>query len=109
VKGQEVKTSDTCQFNGGGKRLLDLAFFFNVVVFIFANAFNYFKIGIFNDFVGWIGIVSMLCGIMLRVWANRTLVKFYTRTLLITESHTVVQKEPYEKVCHLGYLGTLST
>jgi isoprenylcysteine carboxyl methyltransferase (ICMT) family protein YpbQ len=94
-----------------GKRLLDLTFFFNVVVFIFANAFNYFKIGIINDFVGWIGIVSMLCGIMLRVWANGTLVKFYTRTLLITESHKSFKKDPPRKcltwdisgLCRRGY------
>ncbi|MGB8312550.1 MAG: hypothetical protein WCE81_11925 [Halobacteriota archaeon] len=78
----------------GSKWLLGLAFFFNVVVFIFANAFNYFQIDIVNDFVGWIDIVTMLCGITLRVWANRTLEKFYTRTLLIAESHNVVQEGP---------------
>jgi len=46
----------------------------------------------------------MLCGITLRVQANRTLGKFYTRTLLIKESHNVVQERPYKKVCHPGYL-----
>ncbi len=64
------------------------------------------EIGIVNDF-GWIVIITMLCSITLRVWANRTLGKFYTRTLLITESHNVVQERPYKKVCHPGYLGIM--
>jgi protein-S-isoprenylcysteine O-methyltransferase Ste14 len=106
-KGQEAKTFDAGQFDGGSSRLLFLVFFFNVVILIIANAFNFGQINTANDVIGWIGIAIMCCGIMFQVWASQTLGKLYTRTLLVTQGHAVVQRGPYKAVRHPGYLGLI--
>jgi len=59
------------------------------------------------DVISWIGIIVMLSGILLRVWAFQTLGRFYTRTLRISEGQRVVQEEPYKYVRHPGYLGVI--
>ena len=106
-KGQEAKTFDVGQFDKGSQRLIGVAFLFDFIVLIAANAFNYFHIGTANDAIGWIGIVIMFCGITLRVWALQTLGKFYTRTLRVTENHKVIQEGAYKRVRHPGYLGVI--
>lgn len=106
-KSQEAGTSDAGQFDRGSTRLIALTFSFNITVFIATNVFNYFQIGVANDIIGWVGIVIMLYGIKLWVQALKTLRKFYTRTLRVTESHNVVQEGPYKKVRHTEYLGVI--
>jgi hypothetical protein len=107
-KGQEAKTFDAGQSDRESTRLIGLAFAFNIIVIVFvANALNYVQIGRAKDVIGWVGIVTMLCGIALRLWAYQTLGRFYTRTLLVTESHSVVQEGPYN-LYHSLYKGSTS-
>lgn len=47
----------------------------------------------------------MISGLMLRYWAAKTLGEFYTRTLLITEGHQIVDRGPDSVIRHPGYLG----
>lgn len=49
----------------------------------------------------------MLAGLAMKVWAMRTLGRFYTRTLRTAPDQTVVQDGPYRLIRHPGYLGTL--
>jgi protein-S-isoprenylcysteine O-methyltransferase Ste14 len=49
----------------------------------------------------------MAFGLGIRIWAAVTLGRFYTSTLMITESHKVVTNGPYALIRHPGYLGYL--
>jgi protein-S-isoprenylcysteine O-methyltransferase Ste14 len=49
----------------------------------------------------------MLAGLAMKVWAMRTLGRFYTRTLRTAADQTVVQDGSYRLVRHPGYVGTL--
>jgi protein-S-isoprenylcysteine O-methyltransferase len=55
----------------------------------------------------WAGIVVMLGGIALRVWANQTLGRYFTRTLRVSADQPVVSDGPYRAVRHPGYLGDI--
>jgi len=53
------------------------------------------------------GLSMMVAGLGMKIWAMRTLGRFYTRTLRMASEQTVVQDGPYRLVRHPGYLGTL--
>ena len=46
-------------------------------------------------------------GIALRVWAIRTLGRFYTRTLRTAPQQELVREGPYRVLRHPGYLGDI--
>jgi protein-S-isoprenylcysteine O-methyltransferase len=50
----------------------------------------------------------MAGGLSLRIWAQRTLGAFYTRTLRTDEQQQVVDAGPYVRVRHPGYAGMLA-
>ncbi len=106
-KGQAATTLKGGQFDHASTRLLSLAVSINITLLIVANALNYLQIGLLVDVIGWIGIVVMLSGITLRMWAVQTLGRFYTRTLRISEGQRIVQDGPYKNVRHPGYLGVI--
>jgi protein-S-isoprenylcysteine O-methyltransferase Ste14 len=54
-----------------------------------------------------LGLVLMVLGLVLKVWAMRTLGQFYTRTLRATSDQSVVDSGPYGLLRHPGYLGAL--
>jgi protein-S-isoprenylcysteine O-methyltransferase Ste14 len=49
----------------------------------------------------------MLFGLALRIWAATTLGGLYTRTLMVTENHRVVDSGPYSRIRHPAYLGVI--
>ncbi len=49
----------------------------------------------------------MVAGIALRIWANRVLGAYYTRTLRIQSGQSVVRAGPYRLIRHPGYTGAL--
>jgi protein-S-isoprenylcysteine O-methyltransferase len=55
----------------------------------------------------WSGVVAMLAGLTIRVWAMRVLGASYTRTLRTTTEQHLVTVGPYRLIRHPGYLGTL--
>lgn len=57
--------------------------------------------------IGWIGLAAAASGVALRLWANRTLGAFYTRTLRVAEDQRIVQEGPYRLIRHPGYLGSI--
>ena len=52
-----------------------------------------------------IGLVLILSGIGLRIWAIRQLGAFFTATVQIKEEHQLVREGPYRLVRHPSYLG----
>jgi protein-S-isoprenylcysteine O-methyltransferase Ste14 len=56
---------------------------------------------------GLAAIAVMLFGLGLRIWAATTLGGFYTRTLMVTEDHRLVDSGPYSRVRHPAYLGVI--
>lgn len=53
------------------------------------------------------GLALMLCGLPLRVWAMRTLGRFYSRALRTQAGQRVVSEGPYRIVRHPGYAASL--
>jgi protein-S-isoprenylcysteine O-methyltransferase Ste14 len=49
----------------------------------------------------------MCVGLIIRIWSMRTLSKYYTRTLIITEEQQIIKKGPYRIIRYPGYLGTI--
>jgi protein-S-isoprenylcysteine O-methyltransferase Ste14 len=49
------------------------------------------------------GLVMMVCGLALRIWAVLTLGKFFTGTVMIQADHRVVNNGPYRVLRHPSY------
>lgn len=56
---------------------------------------------------GLASLATMATGLAIRVWAARSLGRFYTRTLMVEPEHKVVTSGPYGFVRHPGYLGSI--
>lgn len=52
-------------------------------------------------------LVVMVLGLALRIWAAIVLGEYYTRTLLTMREQSVVERRPYSKIRHPGYLGNI--
>lgn len=52
-----------------------------------------------------VGLTLIILGLAFRIWSIRTLGKFFTATVQITEGHRVVKSGPYAIVRHPSYLG----
>ncbi len=55
------------------------------------------------------GALLVVTGLALRLWAIRTLGRFFTSTVRVAESHRVVQGGPYQLLRHPSYTGALMT
>lgn len=51
------------------------------------------------------GLSLLILGIVVRVWAIRTLGKFFTATVQVKSEHQLVKNGPYNLVRHPSYLG----
>jgi protein-S-isoprenylcysteine O-methyltransferase Ste14 len=62
---------------------------------------------------GWplllVGLVAMWGGIALRIWAVRTLGRFFRTVVMIQEHHQLISDGPYRLLRHPSYAGTLLT
>lgn len=56
---------------------------------------------------GFVALAVMLFGLALRIWAAVTLGSYYTRTLMVTKDHKVVDTGPYARIRHPAYLGVM--
>ncbi len=107
--GPEAKDLDKSSSDRGTTKLVGIAFFLTGLALLAAPALNYLQIGTLtlSPFVGWIGIVIAVSGIALRLWANKTLGAFYTRTLRVAATQHIVREGPYRLLRHPGYLGSI--
>src|SRR6266540_4475194 len=104
---QEAKSFETGRFYQQTTRILGLAYFISMLVLLASWLLNYFKIGTLSSWVGWLGILVALFGLLMRWWANRVLGAFYTRTLKVVENQIIVQQGPYRLIRHPGYFGMI--
>lgn len=110
-QGDEARSLARGQHDRGSTGLVGAAFAISGLTLLAAPVLNHVQAGRlpFAMWAGWTGIVVMGASLLLRLWANRTLGAFYTRTLRVAENHRVVQAGPYRVIRHPGYLGVILT
>jgi len=107
-KGQQAQTFEAGSSDQQSTRRLGMAYGISIIGLLLAPLLNYFAIGnIASALIGLIGLAVSIGGMALRVWANRVLGAFYTRTLRVLDNQTVVQQGPYRFIRHPGYLGII--
>ena len=107
--GKEARSLEKRPSDRGSTNLLVAAFLITCLGLLTAPALNYFQIGRLTTgmFIGWVGIAISLLGIALRLWAYRTLGRYYTRTLRVSEHQPIVRQGPYSLIRHPGYAGVI--
>lgn len=105
----EAKSFARGVFDRGSTVLLAIVFALGFVLLLVSPLLNDRDIGRMGGaiVVAWSGIVVMLLGIGLRIWANQVLGRFFTRTLRVSEEQHVVRDGPYRVMRHPGYLGDI--
>jgi protein-S-isoprenylcysteine O-methyltransferase Ste14 len=108
-KGQQAQSLDRGRFDRKSTAFVGVAWLLTGLGLLLAPLLNYFRIGsmISGSEAGWVGLIIAAGGISVRWWANRTLGEYYTRTLLVTATQSIVQKGPYRMIRHPGYLGSI--
>jgi len=108
-KGDQAKEYSGGKEDRGSTKLLGIVFLLSLLVLLLSPVLNYFNLGRMTQgtFINWLGISLIILGISVRVWANRTLGEFYTRTLLVMSEQSVVDRGPYKLIRHPGYLGVI--
>jgi protein-S-isoprenylcysteine O-methyltransferase Ste14 len=105
--GREAKSFERGEFDQRSTAYIGIACLISTLALFASWLFNKYKIGMLPAWIGWLGIVVALCGLLLRWWANRALGAFYTRTLKVTENQSIVRAGPYHLIRHPGYLGSI--
>lgn len=106
-RGDEAKSWKAGQSDQRSTMLIVWAYVICGVALVLTSLFDKVKGTAFPAWVGWIGILIALLGFGLRIWSMTVLGKFYTRTLKVTESQSIVQDGPYHLVRHPGYLSSI--
>lgn len=92
----------------GSTTAIGATFGLALLTLLIAPFLNWLGIGrLANETLAWVGIVVMLAGLLLRIWAARVLGAFYTRTLRTTTDQHLITQGPYHLIRHPGYLGML--
>lgn len=106
-RGQEAKSFEAGKFDQHSTVYIGIAYLVSMLALLIAWVLNWIQIGTLPLWVGWLGILIALTGLLFRWWANRVLGEFYTRTLKVTEHQSIVRTGPYRWIRHPGYLGSI--
>jgi len=107
-QGESAKSLQAGQADRGSTRAIGATFGLALLTLLLAPLLNRLSIGrLRGKRLAWGGIVAMLAGLVIRIWAVRVLGSFYTRTLRTGTEQRLVAEGPYRLVRHPGYLGTL--
>ncbi len=107
-KGEAAKSMQEGHADRGSTRAVGAAFGLAMLTLPIAPLLNRLKLGnIHSKRLSWSGIVIMLAGLMLRIWASRVLGAFYTRTLRTSAEQHLIEEGPYRLVRNPGYLGDI--
>lgn len=105
-KGEVAKSIKRGRYGRGSMLFIGVAFALSFLILASGLLFNLTMGQLDNKlFVGWIGVVLMIVGLIIRYSAARTLGKYYSRTLLLTENQEVVKNGLYKLIRHPGYFG----
>ena len=92
----------------GSTRMIGASVGLALLAPLVAPLLNRLKIGrLRSETLAWSGIMAMIVGLALRIWASRVLGAFYTRTLRTSAHQHLITKGPYRLVRHPGYLANL--
>lgn len=58
-----------------------------------------------NQIITIIGLAMIVIGIVIRLWAIRTLGKYFTATVMVQQKQSLITSGPYKWVRHPSYLG----
>jgi protein-S-isoprenylcysteine O-methyltransferase Ste14 len=108
-QGAEARDTARGQDDAGSSVSILMAYALSIAAVGLAPFFNAREIGriALPDWVAWLGVALMMSGIALRIWANRVLGAYYTRTLRIQSGQSVIRAGPYRLIRHPGYAGAL--
>jgi protein-S-isoprenylcysteine O-methyltransferase len=108
-QGAEARAMSRNQEDAGSSVAIVFAYILSIAAVGLAPFFNARGVGsiVLQDWVAWLGVALMVAGITLRIWANRVLGAYYTRTLRVQSGQNVVRVGPYRLIRHPGYAGAL--
>jgi len=106
-RGQKALSLQAGESDQGSSKVIWISGLLSILLVLFAPILNAYHIGYWNSpYGGWVGLLLMLGGLILRYWAAKTLGEFYTRTLQTVEGQKIIDQAPYSVIRHPGYLGT---
>jgi protein-S-isoprenylcysteine O-methyltransferase Ste14 len=106
--GTAALSLETGAADRGTTRIIGAAFtlsLFAVAASVFLDRAGILLLG---EPIGWLGVLVMLAGIGLRIWAARVLGSSYTRTLRAAAGQRLVREGPYRLIRHPGYAGSIA-
>jgi protein-S-isoprenylcysteine O-methyltransferase len=108
-QGREARSLEASPSDRGSTLWLGRAFLVAILAILSAPLLNFWGVGALEGsrHLAWLGVLLMLGGIALRVWASRSLGRFYTRTLRTAPQQRIVRGGPYRVLRHPGYLGDI--
>jgi len=109
-RGHDATTLDATAHDRGSQLAVSAAFVLSLGALVCGTGLSFLAgIGSMPEptLVGLVGLAVMLAGVAIRYAAMRTLGRFYTRTLRITDDHRLVDTGLYRYVRHPGYLGMI--
>lgn len=107
-KSKQALSLKTEATDAGSSQVLLISGVINILFVIGAPILNTYQVGYWSHTsIGWLGLIVMMTGLILRYWAAQILGEFYTRTLQIVDGQEIVNQAPYNVIRHPGYLGTL--
>ena len=104
-KGEKAKTFITESSDRNTTILVGVVFFGGIVASFILSVLNVGNSS--TPALVPVGFCIAILGIVLRFWSMKTLGEYYTRTLLTTKGHIVMQKGPYALIRHPGYTGSI--
>jgi protein-S-isoprenylcysteine O-methyltransferase len=108
-QGREARSLEAGPSDRGSTLWVGRAFLVAILALLLAPLLNAWGVGALEGsrYLAWLGVLLMSGGIALRVWASRTLGRFYTRTLRTAPQQPLVREGPYRVLRHPGYLGDI--
>ena len=104
-QGKAAKSLERTASDKGSSTLIVVLFWIEIIL---PPLLNFLHVGqITSSGIRWLGLFIMLLSLMLRFWSMQVLGEYYTRTLRVTDSQTIVSQGPYRVIRHPGYLGTI--
>ncbi len=95
--------------DAGTEALIIWSVFITQIMAVLEAAYLRYPASIAWDTVAVVTLVIMLVGFALRVWAIRTLGKYFTMHLDIHDDHKVIRSGPYKYFRHPSYVGAFLT